>query len=93
MWVTTIDIGYCSRFVSRFYEELSLLTSILDSFKKEKTHTGLKCYVFSLENMLIMWVMSVEAAEGRTAHNNIWNGANGIKHLETMYLVYLIEFL
>jgi hypothetical protein len=33
---------------------------------------------------------SVEAAEGRTAHNNDWNGAewNGIRHMETMFDVF-----
>ena len=32
---------------------------------------------------------SVEPAEGRTAHNNGWNGANG---LQTMCLLFLIPF-
>jgi hypothetical protein len=35
---------------------------------------------------------SVEAAEGRAALNNGWNGANGMaSNMETMCLMYLIS--
>jgi hypothetical protein len=35
-----------------------------------------------------------KAAEGRTAHDNGRNGVNGMasKHMETMFLMYLIPF-
>lgn len=39
----------------------------------------------------ICMFLSQEAAERRIAHNNN-NGWNGIKHLQTMCLMYLIQF-
>ena len=84
------------RKVNAYHSSLPDLTdlTVLSDFGQKGAvvaHSGqVMSYCIVLTNMSFIYMfLSQEAAERRIAHNNGWNG---IKHLQTMCLMYLIQF-
>jgi hypothetical protein len=79
------------------YSSVSLLSGwmqyVCAFFDQERKEFELKCVreQGAMREQLQVHT-TVEAAEERTAHNNGWSEWNGIKHIETMCLMYLIPF-